>query len=96
MKMFLVIYAEASDESIIGAFKSAGFKSYTKMHGATGEGEESEPKLGTHCWPGKNNALFIGVHPEEIQHISDLVRKLKVEHPRAGIRAFTFPMEECI
>jgi hypothetical protein len=41
MKMFLVIYAAASDESIVGAFKSAGFKSYTKMQGATGEGEES-------------------------------------------------------
>ena len=96
MKMFLVFYAEASDESIIGAFKSAGFKSYTKMQGATGEGEESEPKLGTHFWPGKNNTLFVAVHDEDIQNICDLVRKLKVEHPRAGLRAFTFPVEECL
>jgi len=94
--MFLVIYAEASDESIIDALKSAGFKSYTKMLGATGEGEESEPKLGTHCWPGKNNALFVAVHDEEIQHICDLIRKLKAEHPRACLRAFKFPVEECI
>jgi hypothetical protein len=96
MKMFFVVYAEASDESIIGAFKSGGFKSYTKMQGATGEGEESEPKLGTHYWPGKNNALFIAVHDEDIQKISDLVRKLKGEHPRASLRAFTFPVEECV
>ena len=96
MKMFLVIYAEASDENIIGAFKSAGFKFYTKIQGATGEGEESEPKLGTHYWPGKNNTLYIAVHDEEIQHISDLIRELKVEHPRSCLRAFTFPIEECI
>jgi len=94
--MFMVIYAEAADESIIGAFKSAGFKSYTKMQGATGEGEESEPKLGTHYWPGRNNTLFVAVHNEDISKISDLIRKLKVEHPRAGLRAFTFPVEECI
>lgn len=96
MKMFLVIYAEASDESIISAFKSAGFKSYTKIQGATGEGEESEPKLGTHCWPGKNNTLYVAIHDEDSQRILDLIRELKVEHPRACLRAFTFPIEECI
>ncbi len=96
MKMFLVIYAEASDESIIGAFKGAGFKSYTKIHGATGEGDESEPKLGTHCWPGTNNTLYMAVHDKDTQHIQDIIRKLKVDHPRACLRAFTFPIEECV
>ncbi len=94
MKMFLVFYAEASDEDIIAAFKKAGFKAYTKMSGLMGEGEESEPKLGTHYWPGKNNALLLAVHDEKINPLCELVRKLKVEHPRAGLRAFTFPLEE--
>jgi len=94
MKMFFVIYAEASDESITVAFKQSGYKSYTKVHGATGEGEESEPRLGTHYWPGKNNALLLAVRDEKIQPLCELVRKLKVEHPRAGLRAFTFPLEE--
>lgn len=96
MKMFMVIYAEASDENIISAFKSAGFKSYTKIQGATGEGDQSEPKLGTHCWPGKNNTLHIAIQDEDSQHIQELIRKLKVEHPRACLRAFTFPIAECI
>jgi hypothetical protein len=94
MKMFLVIYAEGSDEYIIDAFKKSGFKAYTKMSGLMGEGEESEPKLGTHYWPGENNALFMAVRDENIHPLCDLVRKLKVEHPRAGLRAFTFPLEE--
>ena len=94
MKMFLVFYAEASDEDIIDAFKKAGIKAYTKMGGLMGEGEESEPKLGTHYWPGNNNALFLAVRDEKIKPLCDLVRKLKVEHPRAGLRAFTFPLEE--
>jgi hypothetical protein len=96
MKMFFVVYAEASDESITAAFKQSGYKSYTKMHGATGEGEESEPKLDTHFWPGRNNTLLLGVPDEEIGRLIELVRRLKVEQPRAGLRAFTFPLEECI
>ena len=96
MKMFLIVYAEASDEAIIAAFKGAGFKAYTKMHGLMGEGEESEPKLGTHYWPGKNNAIFLAVRDEKIQTLCELVKKLKADHSRAGLRAFTFPLEECI
>jgi hypothetical protein len=96
MKMFFVVYAEDSDEYITDAFKKSGYKSYTKLHGVTGEGEESEPKLGTHCWPGKNNTLLLAVKDEKIHNLIELVRKLKEEEPRAGLRAFTFPLEECI
>jgi hypothetical protein len=96
MKMFLVIYAEATDESITAAFKGAGFKAYTKMHGATGEGQETEPKLGTHFWPGKNNALFFAVKDEDIHILCNLVTSLKLEQPRAGLKAFTLPLEECV
>ena len=96
MKMFMVIYAEATDETISNAFKESGIKAYTKMHGATGEGRETEPKLNTHFWPGRNNALFLAVPDEEIQRLCDLVKTLKVDQPRAGIRAFTFPLEECV
>jgi hypothetical protein len=94
MKMFYVIYAEASDEDIIAAFKNSGFKAYTKMCGLMGEGVETEPKLGTHYWPGNNNAIFLAVRDEKIKPLCELVRKLKAEHPRAGLRAFTFPLEE--
>ncbi len=96
MKMFLVVYAEASDETITTAFKNAGYRSYTKMHGATGEGEESEPKLDTHFWPGRNNTLLFAVPNEEVERLIQLVRTLRKEQPRAGLRAFTFPLEECV
>ena len=96
MKMFFVVYAEACDEQVTNAFKDNGFRSYTKMHGATGEGEESEPKLGTHFWPGRNNTLLFAVQDEDIERLVELVRRLKVEQPRAGVRAFTLPLEECV
>ena len=91
-----VFQQPASDETVIQAFKDAGFKAYTKMLGATGEGPDSEPKLGTHCWPGRNNALFLAVHDDDTTKLCDLVRKLRTDHPRTGVKAFTLPLEECI
>lgn len=94
MKMFFVIYATEADDVVISAFKKAGFKAYTKMCGLMGEGEASDPKLGTHYWPGTNNSLLLAVSDDRIGLLCDLVRKLKEEHPRANLRAFTFPLEE--
>lgn len=94
MKMFLVIYGTESDDIIVDAFKKSGFRAYTKICGLLGEGEQSDPKLGTHYWPGTNNSLLLAVRDENIPPLCDLVRQLKTEHPRAGLRAFTFPLEE--
>lgn len=94
MKMLLIIYCEAADEDVVATLKEAGIHGYTKMVEAQGEGTETEPKLGTHCWPGRNNILFMALPDDEISRITERVRKLKQEHPRAGVRSFLLPMEE--
>jgi hypothetical protein len=94
MKMFLIVYCEAADEDVIAALKEAGIHGYTKMVEARGEGTETEPKLGTHCWPGKNNILFMVLPDEEIPLIADRMHRLKEQHPRSGVRSFLLPMEE--
>ena len=94
MKMFLIIYCEAADEDVMAALKEAGVRGYTKMVEAQGEGTETEPKLGTHFWPGKNNVLLMAVADETIARLDARLRELKREHPRAGVRSFLLPMEE--
>jgi len=94
MKMFLIIYCEAADEDVIAALKEIGVHAYTKMVQAQGEGTETEPKLGTHCWPGKNNVLLMAVPDAEITRINERLRLLREEHPRAGVRSFLLPAEE--
>jgi hypothetical protein len=96
MKMFVIVYCEAADEDLIAALKEAGIHGYTKMVEARGEGTETEPKLGTHCWPGKNNIMMMAVADDEVAAINRRIRLLKEEHPRAGIRSFLLPMEENI
>ncbi len=62
MKMMFVIYSREADEDVVAAFKRAGIGGYTKMKDVCGEGRETEPKLGSHVWPGINHALFVVLH----------------------------------
>jgi hypothetical protein len=94
MKMMVIIYSAAADDDIIAALKKAGVKAYTKTQEACGEGSETEPKLGTHYWPGRNNILFIAADEDEIDVIVETLSILKKEHPKSGIRSFILPVEE--
>ena len=96
MKMLFIIYSQEVDEAIVAAFKRSGIGGYTKMKEVCGEGRETEPKLGSHIWPGMNNVLFVVVEDEEVKKAMELVRQMKKEHPRAGLRAFQLPLEDCI
>lgn len=96
MKMCFVIYCEAADKAVIGALKKAGMKGYTKLEEAQGEGTATEPKLGTHCWPGRNNVLLLALDDEKVGQLGPMVKTLRKEHPRAGLRSFIMPLEEII
>jgi hypothetical protein len=62
--MFTFVYADYFDARITNEFKQADYKQYTKVHGTTGEGEETGAKLGITHAPFKNNILYIAV-PEK-------------------------------
>jgi hypothetical protein len=96
MKMFVVVYSRAADYDVLRQIKKAGIQGYTKLTEACGEGVDTEPKLGTHTWPGENNILYIAVQDAEIPLVSDVIRELKISHPRAGVKGFVLPLEEVI
>ncbi len=96
MKMFLIVYCDAADQDVIDTFTKNGIRAYTKMREVRGVGTETEPKLGTSCWPGKNHALFIAADDGEVCRIKDTIRILRKEHPRSGVKGFIMPMEESV
>jgi hypothetical protein len=96
MKMFLIVYSREADEDILAAFKKSGITGYTKMQEVRGEGKETEPKLGTHIWPGMNNILFLVMDDAEVPPTKGLITRLKQEHPRAGLKGFLIPLEDCL
>lgn len=96
MKMFLIVYCDAADEDVVEAFKKGGVRAYSKMREVRGEGTDTVPKLGTQCWPGKNNALFIAASDDEVSCIKEAILEIRKTHPRSGIKGFILPMEESV
>jgi nitrogen regulatory protein PII len=96
MKMVLIAYCEAADYDVINVLRKAGIKGYTKFTEVFGEGTETQPRLGTQCWPGKNNFLAIAIEGEELESLIATIKEMKKRHPRAGIKAFVMPVDESI
>jgi nitrogen regulatory protein PII len=96
MKMLIVVYNDAIDETIITAFKEEQVKGYTKWKETFGEGNETEPKLGTHFWPGRNNVLAVVLEDEEVPVITNIIKELKTKYPKSGIKTFILQVEETI
>ncbi|HVN96008.1 MAG TPA: hypothetical protein VMT62_06235, partial [Syntrophorhabdaceae bacterium] len=84
MKMLIIVYSDAFDEVMMSAFKEAHVKGYTKWKETFGEGNETEPKLGTHFWPGRNNVLAIVTEDEEVAAIKGIIKDLKIRYPKTG------------
>ena len=96
MKMLILVYNDASDELVIDALKKARVQRYTKWKEAYGEGEETEPKLGTHIWPGKNNVLAVVIEDDTMPLIRESMNMLRKEHPKIGLKIFVLQVEETI
>jgi hypothetical protein len=92
----MLVYAQAADEFVIAAIKEAEISGYTKLVEARGEGVQTDPKLGTHIWPGKNNVLFFALPDEKVQRIRDDIRRMAMDDPLAGIRCFIMPLDEIL
>jgi hypothetical protein len=96
MKMLMVIYNDVADEHIVALFKKAHVQGYTKWQQVLGEGCETEPKLGTHCWPGKNNVLASAVEEDQASGLVASLKELKSRQPKLGIRTFVLQAEEAV
>jgi hypothetical protein len=96
MKMLIIVYNDAIDETIITAFKEAQVKGYTKWKETLGEGDETEPKLGTHYWPGRNNVLAVVLEDEKVSDIKGIIKELKIKYPKSGIKTFVLQVEDTI
>lgn len=83
MKMLVLGYDDYFDTPITDAFKVAGCKSYLRLHKGT------RPS-------GKANAVFVPLSEEELPGLLEILRGLKAQYPTVDLRAFTFPLEECV
>lgn len=91
----MIVYEDSIDEDLTQCLKEQGVPGYTKLFGAQGEGQHSDPKLGTPIWPGQNNVLFVALAEEAVPPLATALRELQATYrKRPGLRLFVMPMEE--
>jgi len=93
-KMVMIVYNEAVDAEVMGALEACCLKNYTKINGAFGRGETSGTHLGNDIWPGRNNILYIACEEKDVGRILEVVRELRSEIGREGVKSFILPIEE--
>jgi len=95
-EMVMVIFNSSIEEEMVEALKAAGMECFTKIPGVHGSGEESEPRLDSHVWPGTNTMLMICADETSKGPLLDAVRQLEERHRTEGVRAFVIPVSESI
>ena len=95
MKLLIIIYEDSIDEDLTQCLQEQGVPGYTKVFGAHGEGQHSDPKLGTTIWPGQNNIIYVALPDEAVAPLGTALRELQATYrKRPGLRLFAVPMEE--
>jgi hypothetical protein len=94
--MILVIFNSSIEEEMMEALKAAGMECFTKIPCVHGVGEESEPRLDSHVWPGTNTMLMIYVDGSKKAPLLGAVRVLEERHRKEGVRAFIIPVNDTI
>jgi len=84
MKMFLFCYPDYLDDAVSSEFKQAGYKSYMKLHSATGK--DYDPKQRSHHVAGYVRALSTGNPGEHRLLVYQSIRKEDVACRRADGR----------
>lgn len=93
-KMIMIAYNEAIDDEVMELMEKCSLKNYTKIPAAFGKGSSSGTHLGNDTWPGRNNILFISGPEAQTRQLLSMIRQLRKELGREGIKAFAMPLEE--
>lgn len=97
MKAIFVVYNQAYNEEIVEALEALGQRGYTKWEEIGGRGTvDGEPHLGSHAWPTQNHALFTAVEDDLAPKVMESLRKMDVDNPKLGLRAYVLPIEDAL
>jgi hypothetical protein len=93
MKLVMICYNEAIDDSIVEILEQSNIQGYTKWTKVLGKGQTSEPHLLSHTWPKANNVLFTVSPEKNTEELFSRIRKLKTEIGKEGLKAFMWTVD---
>lgn len=97
MKTVFITYDQAHHDGVADVLKSSLCRGYTYFPEIGGCGSQTgEPHLGSHAWPALNEAVITVCEDDRVQPLLDRLRKLDIENPLLGLRAFVWNVEQSI
>lgn len=94
MKMVMISYNSAIDSEVIDALEKCCIENYTKWNKVQGKGKTSGPHFGDEVWPGENSVIFSAMEDNKVEELIRRVKDLRTKLGKAGIKAFTWQLEE--
>ena len=74
-----------------------GIRGFTFFDVVQGRGNISgEPHRGTHTWPDMNSAVMTIVQDDKVEELLSNVKKLDMRNEAAGVRAFSWNIEQMV
>lgn len=95
-EMVFVVFNASIEDEMLEVLREAGMTCYTKIPGVHGAGSCSEPRLGSHVWPGTNTIYLVVVESGDRGRLLDAVRKIKEIHREEGVSAFVLPTTDVV
>lgn len=95
-KVFVGIYNSALDGLVQDLLLRINPSGYTLIKGVYGKGTSSDPKMGSHVWPGENHILVVLESDERVKKLMEEFRELKRTYPKEGVKAFVMDVSEVL
>ncbi|HBL72094.1 MAG TPA: hypothetical protein DD409_04000 [Bacteroidales bacterium] len=97
MKAVFIIYNQTNTERVEYLFDRLAIRGFTIWEQVSGRGSvDGEPRQGTHTWPEMNSAVMTIVQDNQVEDIMKSVHKLDIRNKEAGVRAFTWNIEQMV
>ena len=97
MKSVFITYDQANEDLVLEALNSSLCRGFTKFNDVNGKGSKTgEPHMGSHAWPSMNGAIITICEDERVQPLLERLKKIDVDNPLLGLRAFVWSVEQTI
>lgn len=97
MKAVFIVFNQSSTERVEYMLDKLGIKGFTFFEEVQGAGGvDGEPHRGTHTWPEMNSAVMTVVQDHQVEEILKSVKKLDMRNKAAGVRAFSWNIEQMV
>lgn len=97
MKSILITFDQANYDAVMEALNSSLCRGYTMLDNVFGRGSKGgEPHLGSHAWPSRNNAIITVCDDDRVEPLLTRLKKIDIDNPLLGLRAFVWNIEQTI